>query len=169
MENTEQALGRDLLFLLVKIVAIVLAFTMLFTFLLGAMRYQDPAMGPAIKDGDLVIFNRYTPSGYLPNDTVALEVNGEKQVRRVIDTTVDTVDITEEGLVINGALQQERGIYEKTERYLEGISFPMTVSQGEVFLLGDSREGATDSRIYGAVKIEDTWGKVMTVIRLRGI
>jgi len=169
MDNTRPSLWKDLLLLLLKIVAITLAFVLLFTFLFGAIRYQDPAMGPAIKDGDLVIFNRYTPSGYLQHDAVALEVDGQKQVRRVIATEGDTVDITEDGLFINGALQQERGIYEKTERYEEGVNFPVTVPRGQIFVLGDSREGATDSRIYGTVKVEDTLGKVMTVIRLRGI
>jgi len=169
MENVKHSIWKDLLLLFIKIVAIILAFILVFTFLFGAMRYHDPAMGPAIKDGDLIIFNRYMQSSYLQHDAVALEVDGQKQVRRVIAMEGDTVDITEDGLFINGALQQERGIYEKTERYEEGIDFPMTVPSGQIFVLGDSREGATDSRVYGAVKVEDTMGKVMTVIRLRGI
>ena len=73
------------------------------------------------------------------------------------------------GLLINGSLQQEQEIYQKTERYQEGGEFPLTVPEGQVFVLGDSRSGATDSRIYGSVEIEDTLGKVMTVIRRRSI
>jgi len=160
---------KDLLYLLLKIASISLVFLLLFTFLFGLIRYQEPAMDPALKDGDLVVFHRYTKSGYLPRDAVVLDHNGRRQVRRVVATAGDTVDITADGLVINGALQQEPEIFQRTERYAEGISFPITVPEGEVFLLGDSREGATDSRIYGCVKIEDTKGKVMTVIRRRSI
>ena len=126
-------------------------------------------MIPAVKDGDLVLYYRYTRSGYLPQDVIALEKDGQKQVRRVVATAGDTVDITEDGLVINGALQQESEIYQKTERYRDGVEFPLTVPEGQVFVLGDNREGATDSRVYGCVKIEDTLGKVMTVIRRRSI
>jgi signal peptidase I len=160
---------KDLLFLLIKTAAIALAFILLFTFLFGIVRYQEPSMVPAIKDGDLVIYHRLSQSGYQPNNVVVLEYHGQKQARRVVATAGDTVDITGQGLLINGALQQEPGIYQDTERYAEGIDFPLTVPEGEIFLLGDSRTGATDSRIYGCVKVEDTLGKVMTIIRRRGI
>lgn len=160
---------KDLLFLFIKIASVTLAFVLLFTFLFGLTRVQDPSMDPAVRDGDLVIFHRYTQSGYWPQDVIVLSYNGQTQVRRVIATAGDTVDITEAGLMINGALQQEPGIYEKTERYQDGADFPLTVPEGQVFVLGDSRTGATDSRIYGCVKIEDTLGKVMAVIRRRGI
>jgi len=160
---------RDLLFLLVRIASILLAFVLLFTFLFGIIRYQEPSMAPAIKDGDLVIFYRYTKSGYLPQDAIALKIDGKKQIRRVVAAAGDMVDITENGLVINGALQQEPGIYQITERYAEGVDFPLTVPEGQVFVLGDNRAGATDSRIYGCVRVKDTLGKVMTVIRRRSV
>ena len=164
-----QPIWKDLLLLLVKLALIVLAFLMLFTFLFGIVQYQEPSMAPAIKDGDLILFYRHNSSGYLPQDVILFKYNGKWQIRRVVATAGDTVDITEGGLVVNRALQQEPEIFQITERYQEGVSFPLTVPEGQVFVLGDSRIGATDSRIYGCVKIGDTSGKVMTVIRRRGI
>jgi len=160
---------KDLVFLLIKLASIVLVFVLLFTLLFGITRIRDPSMAPAIKDGDMVIFYRYTASGYQPGDAIALKIEGKIQVRRVIATAGDTVDITENGIEINGALQQEFEIYQVTERYAEGPEFPLTVPEGQVFVLGDSRTGATDSRIYGCVKIGNALGKVMTVMRRRGI
>jgi len=165
----ESPVWKDLLFLLVKVVSIALVFVLLFTFLFGIMRCREPSMAPAIRDGDLVVFYRYTKSGYQPQDTIILRFNGQKQVRRVIATAGNIVDVTEDGLLINGALQQEMGIYQKTERYQDGVDFPLTVPEGQVFVLGDSRTDAADSRIYGCVKISDTLGKVMAVLRQRGI
>jgi len=165
----EPSVWRDLLSLLAKIASIALAFVLLFTFLFGLTRVQEPSMAPAVRDGDLVVFYRYTRSGYLPRDAIALEVRGKRQIRRVVATAGDIVDVTEDGLVINGALQQEQEIYLKTERYQDGVGFPLTVPEGQVFVLGDSRTDATDSRIYGCVKIENTLGKVMAVIRRRNI
>ena len=164
-----QPLWKELLFLIAKIVFIVLAFVLLFTFFYGAVRYSEPFMTPAVKDGDMVIFYRHAKRSYLPRDTIVLKANGRKQVRRVIAAAGDKVDITEEGLLINGSLQQEPDIFQRTERYYEGVSFPLTVPEGQIFILADSRIGANDSRIYGCVKIEDTLGKVMTVIRRRSI
>jgi len=162
-------LMKDLLFLLVKIALIVLVFVMLSTFLFGISRQEEPSMAPAIKDGDLVVFNRYVKSGYQSRDAIVLEHDGRKQVRRVVAIAGDIVDITEDGLIVNGALQQEAEVFQKTERYQEGVDFPLTVPEGQVFVMGDSRRGAVDSRIYGPVEIEETLGKVMTVIRRRGI
>ena len=159
---------NELIFLLLKISFIVLIFVLLFTFLYGAVRYSDPSMSPAIKDGDLVFFYRYTKKGYLPQDVIVINKIG-RQIRRVIAIEGDIVDITDDGLIINGAIQQEPEIFKITYKYNEGTIFPLTVPQGEVFVLADSRVGAMDSRIYGCVNIKDTLGKVMTVIRRRGI
>jgi signal peptidase I len=160
---------KDLLFLLLKVVCIALTFILLFTFLFGLIRYDDPSMEPGIKNGDLVIFYRQIKNHYLPQEVVVVDYDGQREIRRVIATAGDTVDITEDGLFINGALQQEPGIYQKTERYQDGVDFPLTVPEGQVFLLADSRDGATDSRIYGCVRIEDTLGKVITLLRRRNL
>jgi len=160
---------KDLMFLLMKLAIICFSFVLLFTFLFGVVRYNDSSMDPSIKDGDIVLFFRNKTDKYHPRDVVILDFNGKRQVRRVIATAGDTVDITEDGLYINGALQQEQGIYQKTERYQEGVEFPLVVPEGQVFVMGDSRKDATDSRIYGCVRISDTYGKAMAVIRRRGI
>ena len=162
-------LWKDLLLLLLKIAAIALVFLLLCTFLFGVARYQDPSMAPSIKDGDLVIFYRYKSAGYKPDDVIVLDFEGQRQARRVVATAGDTVDIAEGGLLVNGALQFEPEIYQRTERYTEGVEFPLVVPEGHVFVLGDGRSGATDSRIYGCVDIDDTLGKVITVLRRRGI
>lgn len=163
------SIWKELLFLLFKVASIVLLFLLMVTFLFGIVRYQEPSMAPAIKNGDLVIFYRNPTAVYLPQDVIVLEYEGSQHARRVVASAGDTVDITDAGLLVNGALQQEPEIFQKTERYQEGVSFPLTVPEGQIFVLGDSREGAEDSRIYGCVKTDDTLGKVITVIRRRGI
>jgi len=160
--------ARELLPLLIKIVAILAVATLVFTFLYGLTRNTDPDMAPAVKDGDLVLFYRLDKD-YAIGDLLLLGFQGNQQVRRVIAKAGDTVDITEAGLVINGAIQQEPGINQTTRRYQDTVSFPLTVGQGQVFVLGDSRENATDSRVYGPVNTDDTLGTVITIIRWRGL
>lgn len=164
----EFTLGEEILFLLAKIAAIIVVFLLVFLFLFGLCRNSEASMDPAVKDGDLVMFYRLDKN-YIAQDTLVLEFEGHKQVRRVVATAGDTVDITEEGLLVNGALQQEAEIYSLTQRYEDGVEFPLTVREGEVFVLGDSRVNAADSRIYGAVRVKDTLGKVMTILRWRNI
>jgi signal peptidase I len=115
-----------------------------------------------------VIFYRLDKN-YTANDLLLLSFNGQRRVARVIATKGDTVDVTENGLTINGAFQQELNIYEQTRRYVEGAKLPGTLGESQVFVLGDSRQNATDSRIYGAVNTNDTLGTVIAVIRRRNL
>ena len=171
IEKTKKVrpLWKELMIPLVKIASVALAFVLLFTFLFGIARVQDPSMDPSIKDGDMVIFYRHKGGAYESGDVIAFRKDGQIQVRRVIAVSGDTVDITGEGILINGALQSEIGIFRDTERYQEGIDFPLTVPERQIFVLGDNRTGATDSRIYGCVSVKDALGRVMTIIRRRSI
>ena len=165
---TQPSLWQDILYLLLKIAGVAVAAILFFTFIFGLYRMKDASMKPAFKEGDLVFYYQLDKR-YVASDTLVLEYEGELQVRRVIAVAGDTVDITEEGMRINGALQVEREIYEETDRYEDGTEFPLTVPEGEVFVLADAREHGTDSRIYGTVRAKDTLGKVMTILRRRNI
>ena len=159
---------KELIFLFAKIVGMTVVLLLVFIFMYGIHRSVEPVMAPAIQDGDLVLFYRLDKT-YAARDVLLLKYKGQYQVRRVVATAGDTVDITEEGLLINGALQQESGIHQKTERYVQGVTFPLTVAEDQVFVLADSRKNSTDSRIYGAIAVKDTLGKVITILRRRNI
>ena len=154
--------------LAIKIVIIVAVFTLIFTFFYGLYRSTEPDMTPMVKSGDLVIFYRLDKN-YAIGDLLLLDFQGQRQVRRVVARTGDVVDIADGGLSINGATQQEPQIYHSTWPYENGAAFPLTVGEGQVFVLGDARENATDSRVYGAVSTDDTLGTVITIIRRRGL
>lgn len=154
--------------LILKIAIVGLVLVVLFTFVFGMHRNLDPAMAPAIKDGDLVIFYRLDKD-YVFGDTLLLTYEGKPQVRRVVAVAGDTVDIADGHLIINGAIQQEFNIYTPTDRYENNVAFPLTLDQGQVFVLADNRENATDGRVYGPVNTKDTLGKVMALLRRRGI
>jgi signal peptidase I len=159
---------RELSSLLIKIVVIGAAVTLVFTFIYGLHRVSDADMTPAIKDGDLILYYRLDKD-YAASDLLLLSFQGVRQVARVIATQGDTVDVTENGLMINGAYQQELNIYEETPRYETGAKLPITLGANQVFVLGDSRRNATDSRVYGAVNTADTLGTVIAVVRRRNL
>jgi len=167
-KQRNNSVWHDLMNLVIKIMAIVVTFMVITTFFYGVYRNSDPDMFPKIKDGDPIMFYRLDKE-YAIGDLLVLDFKGERQVRRVVARAGDIVDITEDGLMVNGAMQQELEIIEKTERYAEGIAFPLTVQEGQVFVLGDARQNASDSRIYGAVNTKDTLGKVITVVRWRNM
>ena len=159
---------RELLGLAMKIASIAGIALIVFNFVFGLHYNADPSMSPSIRDGDLVLYYRFDKA-YRAGDLLLLKYGGSAQIRRVVATAGDTVDITADGLVVNGALQSEPEIYQSTERYAEGIEFPVTVGEGEVFVLADARENATDSRVYAAVSVGDTQGAVIAVLRRRSL
>jgi signal peptidase I len=158
----------ELLSLLIKISVICIVVAAVFTFMYGVHRVEDADMTPAVKDGDLVVFYRIDKD-YAAGDLLLLRFRGRTQVRRVVATEGDAVDVAENGLMINGAFQQDLNIYEETRRYAEGTELPVTLGETQVFVLGDSRRNATDSRVYGAVNKDDTLGTVIAVIRRRNL
>lgn len=160
---------NDLLLLAFKIGLVAAFLIFMTTFFFGITQARDTSMEPAVKEGDLVIYYRPDKS-YVTGDAIVVDYNGRLQVRRVVAVAGDTVDISSDGgLIVNGSTQIEADIYTQTLPYTDGITFPVTVGDGEVFVLGDDRTSAEDSRIYGTVSISATKGAVMTVIRRRGI
>ena len=157
---------RELGMLGLKITALILVFVALFSFVYGIHRNIDADMSPMVKSGDLVLFYRLDRN-YAIGDLLLLDFQGARQVRRVVARVGDRVDILDGTLIINGAMQQEPQIFEQTFRYENGPDFPLTVQPGQVFVLGDAREGATDGRVYGVVDTRDTLGNVITIIRRR--
>jgi signal peptidase I len=81
----------------------------------------------------------------------------------------DVVDMDEEGeLLVNGNVQNEEVFY-ATEKLEKGISYPYTVAENSYFVLSDFRSANFDSRYFGGVLKKDIDGKVITVLRHRGI
>lgn len=164
----ETTIAQDIVQLLLKISIIILAVFLIFTFLYGIVRINDVSMKPAIKDGDLVMYYRLDKR-FISGDVAVFEDDGKTTTGRVVAVAGDTVDITKNGLKINGAEQVSQDIYFDTTQFKNGVDFPITVGEGQVFLLGDNRPQASDSRIYGCINIKDVRGKVIAVIRSRGI
>ena len=158
------SLLNDILKLLLKILVIVLVFMLLFTFLFGTAKVQNDSMDPNVKKGDRIIYYRLDKN-YVATNCVAYQYNGQTEVMRVVAVAGDTVDMTKDGLVINGALQSEPDPTKETKLTSSSVDFPIQLQKGEVFLMGDNRPESTDSRLFGPVLAKDTKGELMTVIR----
>ncbi|MEE3419919.1 MAG: signal peptidase I [Lachnospiraceae bacterium] len=164
----EPSILRDFLMLLMKIGFIAGFTAILFTFVFGITQAADNSMAPAVRAGDIILYYRLDKS-YIKDDAIVVNENGGMQVRRVEAVAGDTVDFDENGFLVNTNLQVEEDIYTETLPVTGGPTYPVTLSDDQVFVLGDNREAAVDSRVYGPVSISGTCGKVMTVIRRRGI
>ena len=71
------------MFLALKIVIFLALFAVMFFVIFGICRCGDNMMSPAFKDGDIAIYYRLQKE-YQPTDTVVIEKDGEKQIRRIV-------------------------------------------------------------------------------------
>lgn len=105
-KKQNNSLFADVKWLLLKILLLGIIFAVVWIFLLGICRNGDESMNPAIRAGDLVIYDRLTQE-YHTGDVVVIKQDGGRQIRRVAAVSGDVVDVTEEGLNVNGYQQQE--------------------------------------------------------------
>ena len=168
MEERKRLIAEIRAFL-VKAAIMAVTLWVIFGVVFGVVPMKDQSMIPKLAAGDLLLYYRLdrTPGD---REVVVFEKEGKTYVGRVVARGGDTVEIREDALLqINGNAIVENEIYYLTEPYDEGIEYPVTLTDEEVFILCDYREGAKDSRYFGPVTKKELKGTVITAIRRSGI
>ena len=158
---------HDLIYLLAVIVVI-------FVLLFRVVVVSGTSMNDTLKDGDylLLIGNMFYRNPQHGDIIVASKDsfdNGSPIVKRVIATQGQWVDIDfDAGIVYVGDTADDlRALdepYTKTLTTLkEGVVFPLQVSEGCIFVMGDNRDGSKDSRNpeIGLIDEREVLGKVL--------
>ena len=158
---------RALRAFLFRLVALAIVIYVLFFHIIGLTLMPNGDMYPRLDAGDLLLFYRVERAPRLRDIVVARKAeNGQEYVLRVVACPGDTVEITDEsGLRVNGNSLIESDIFRTTQPYESGIEFPVTLKEGEYFLMADLRNGGMDSRYFGPVRTEEIEGIVITVLR----
>ena len=103
-------------------------------------------------------------------DVVVVKKDGVTYTARIVAQSGDKVEITDDAqLKVNDSIVLENDIYYSTPRYDDQVQYPVTLGEGEFFVLCDYREGAKDSRYFGPVSRSEVKGKVITVLRRSGL
>ena len=149
------------------IISVIAAFFLISTLVLPVFRTYGDAMQPTLKEGQLVVTLRTTK--VKTGDLICFYYNNKVLIKRVIAVGGDTVNIDFiSGVVfVNGQALEETYILSPTHNDFgaEGISYPLTVEKGHVFLMGDNRNDSYDSRYSGIGQVDkrDILGKVFFI------
>lgn len=171
-QEKQTAKGRDLYEWVQSLVGSVLVVVAIFTFVIRMMGVDGHSMLNTLQHGDrLLVVNSMLYHDYKYGDIVILRKNGvfddDPIVKRVIAVEGQTVDIDfAEGIVyVDGEALEEDYIREPTCT-AEGTEFPLTVPEGSIFVMGDNRNGSSDSRDYrlGTVDTRYVIGKAAFLI-----
>lgn len=161
------AVKEDYKSLLGRIIFILVISYLLFGHVFMLMRHTGMGMFPALQDGDLLLAYRLE-SDYAKEDAVIYKIDGQLTAGRIIARENDVVNMDESGtLYVNGTAQGGEIMYPTYAK--EGIEYPYKVPEGTVFILGDYRTQAKDSRDYGPISLRDIEAKIITLLRRKGI
>ena len=105
--------------------------------------------------------------GIEKGDVVIYQKGDAVYIGRIVAFETDTVMMDDSGkILVNGTTQSGEIMYPTYAK--EGIEYPYRVPEG-LFLLGDYRTQARDSRDFGPVPLDNIKGKVITIVRRRGV
>lgn len=169
---------KDIPMWLQLILLVALVFV-LRTFVLGTVYVKGSSMEPNFHHGDLVFINKLATSIGTPKkgDVVICRLNPDGQeeniIKRVIGLPGDEIDIVWNGdsenveyyLYVNDELIEEPFLGEPMMTKGD-IEYPFVVPEKSYFVMGDNRNGSSDSRkvSIGAIEKKDLVGQ--TVFRL---
>ena len=154
------------------LITAVVGVVILFTFFFRLIGVNGPSMQDTLYTGDrLLVINSLLCGEYERGDVVVARnynaVLNETIVKRIVAVGGQTVDIDfAAGVVyVDGQALDEPYVKEPTYKP-EGIQFPITLAEDEVFLMGDNRNRSTDSRsdTLGPVNVGYLQGKAVFLL-----
>jgi signal peptidase I len=153
---------------LIKLLVVLLVVWAIFTFVFGIRRVSGETMYPRLRDGDLILYYRLEQD-YQIGDVVTFKEDGQTIQGRIVAQGGDVVDMSGGQLMVNGNIQTEEIFYDTYEGAFQNVELPYTVEADSYFVLSDFRSDGYDSRDFGAVSRKKLDGKVITLLRRRGI
>jgi len=151
------------------IVSSLLLCVLAFVFIARGIGVEKTSMLPTLEDGDRIFVSNlfYTPSN---GDIIVFRKDSyrrEPLVKRIIATEGQVVDIDfENGIVtVDGEALAEDYIAELThERF--NFTGPLTVPEGQLFVMGDNRNRSLDSRDADIGFVDERYiiGKVYFIV-----
>nr|AHF26087.1 signal peptidase I [uncultured bacterium Contigcl_1764b] len=148
-------------FIVVAAIAVIIAFI----FLPVLKITNGHNMEPGLQSGDMIVL--WKTSDVKTGEVCAFYFNNKLLLRRIIAREGDIVEIDEMGYVkVNGEILEENQYISEHALGQCDLDFPFRVPTGQIFVLGDNRDYALDSRAtnFGCIAQDEIYGKPLARI-----
>lgn len=144
------------------VAAVVLALVLVRVLVAEPVRLDGDSMAPVLRSGDVVLVSRIGQPRVGQLLLLRDPTDGSPVVKRLVAVGGQTVEIRDAYLYVDGVRVDEPYV---DHSRIDGVYFgPSRVPDGSLFVLGDSRDGSIDSRVFGPVRQDAVTGRV--VLRL---
>lgn len=158
LTNQEKKLTKidiaEITLFIVSLIVIVL-----FTVFIQNVQVSGKSMDSTLADGDMLIATRSNKElDYGDIVIVESKVLNEPIIKRVIAMGGDELTFKDNEVYVNGEKLEEDYI---NEDMTGNPDFSITIEKGTVWVMGDNRNHSGDSRMIGAVPLEEVSGELM--------
>lgn len=143
-----------------KFLVLLFVVFLMFRFVIGFSFVKGDSMLPTLHDGEVVFYTRIHKD-FKNNDIVSVRIpSGEYYVKRIIATEGDTIELRDGRVYINQELLDEPYVEGSTLEQEGNVKYPMTLTEGQIFVMGDNRYESMDSRFFGVIGERQIKGKI---------
>lgn len=155
---------------LVIMVALILGcYFLLRTFVVGTYEIPSGSMEDTIQIGDRVLSEKITYYSRQPESGEVVTFSdplypSRTLIKRCIAVGGQTVDLQNGKVVVDGVVLDEsytegKPSYPLNTAYGVSVSYPYTVPNGYIWVMGDNRTNSADSRYFGAIPVSSISGR----------
>ena len=149
---------------LLSFIMTILGGMMILLMFLPVLEVSGSSMEPTLQDGDILVLQK--PGDIHAGEMCGMYAQGRLILKRVIGLPGDVISMDDRGTVYVNGVQLEEPYISQNAVGTCDLSFPYTVPEDSLFVLGDHRETSIDSRsnLIGCVRINEVMGQVVARI-----
>ena len=146
---------------IVPYILVILLAVLIRTFIASPVRVNGSSMYATLKEGDILLLNKMNKN-YKRFDIVVINNHGSKLIKRIIGLPGENIEYKNNSLYINGKYVKDVSKEVTADFNLEDLYGYKMIPEGYYFVMGDNRDGSSDSRDtihVGLIKKSDIKGK----------